>query len=223
MSDYTADTIALPNLDLRIHEYADVDTFTARGNPAILSRPSLAIFCSNRCPGDLIVKAYDLVQKLRDFGVVVISGFHSPVVKECLPILLRSPHPVIYCPARGIDTYRLPQELRAPLAAGRLLLLSPFTKDITRITSETAQRRDRFVAAVATRIFVCHAAPGSNTEQFCRELVALGKHVLTFDSEANRNIIESGVTPVDLADIREHIDDLASTLPRDAGLGASLL
>ena len=223
MSDYTADTVVLPNLDLRIHEYADVDTFTARGNPAILSRPCLAIFCSNRCPGDLIAKTYDLVQKLRDLGVVVISGFHSPVVKECLPTLLRSPHPVIYCPARGIDSYRMLPELRKPLAAGRLLLLSPFAKNVTRITSETAQQRNRFVAAVATRIFVYHAAPASNTEQFCRELVALGKHVLTFDSEANRNIIESGVTPVDLADIREHIGDLALTLPRDAGLGTSLL
>jgi hypothetical protein len=31
------------------------------------------------------------------------------------------------------------------------------------------------------------------------------------------------VTPVDLADIREHIGDLALTLPLDAGLGTSLL
>jgi predicted Rossmann fold nucleotide-binding protein DprA/Smf involved in DNA uptake len=130
---------------------------------------------------------------------------------------------VIYCPARGIDSYRLLPELREPLAAGRLLLLSPFAKDVVRITAETAQQRNRFVAAVATRIFVHHAAPGSNTEQFCRELVALGKHVLTFDSEANRNIIEAGVTPVDLADIRELLDELALTLPRDDGPGISLI
>jgi predicted Rossmann fold nucleotide-binding protein DprA/Smf involved in DNA uptake len=214
MSDYKDKSFTLPNLELdsRIHGYADVDTFTARGNPAILSRSRLALFCSNKCPGDLIVKTYDLAQKLRDMGVIVISGFHAPVVKECLAILLHSPHPLIYCPARNIDTYRLPANLRTPLAAGRLLLLSPFARDVTRITADTAQQRNRFVAAVATRIFVCHAAPGSGTEQFCRELTALGKRIMTFASESNRNIIETGAIPVDLADIRSHVDELALPL-----------
>jgi predicted Rossmann fold nucleotide-binding protein DprA/Smf involved in DNA uptake len=63
-------------------------TLTALGNMALLSQPKTALFCSVRCPGDAILGAYDSARKLRDEGVTVVSGFHSPVEKECLRILL---------------------------------------------------------------------------------------------------------------------------------------
>jgi len=44
----------------------------------------------------------------RDDGVTVISGFHTPVEKECLRILLRGSQPVIICPARSIEGMRIP-------------------------------------------------------------------------------------------------------------------
>src|SRR2546426_4549570 len=97
---------------------------TAHGNLEVLRRKTLALFCSVKCPGTLILQTYDLAQKLRNAGVTVIGGFHSPMERECLRILLQSPHPGIVCPARGMPT-RLPPEFRRPLAEGRLLLLSP--------------------------------------------------------------------------------------------------
>ena len=60
------------------------------GDKAILNRPMLGLFCSVRCPGNLIVKTYDLAKRLRSSGVTVISGYHSPMEQECLRILLRS-------------------------------------------------------------------------------------------------------------------------------------
>jgi len=61
-----------------------------------------ALFCSRKYPGNLILKAYDLARSLRDAGTTVISGFHTPVEKECLRILLRGAQPLIICPARSI-------------------------------------------------------------------------------------------------------------------------
>ncbi len=61
------------------------DTITAIGNLDILRHNSTAFFCSTKCPGDLIVKTYDLAQILRDAGMTVISGFHSPMEREGLP------------------------------------------------------------------------------------------------------------------------------------------
>jgi hypothetical protein len=66
-----------------------------------LAEPKLALFCSVRCPGDAILGAYDAAQKLRDDSVTVVSGFHSPVEKECLRILLRGTQPVIILPGAG--------------------------------------------------------------------------------------------------------------------------
>ena len=83
----------------------------ALGDLHILQRKSLALFCSVKCPGNLIVQTYDLAQKLRAAGVTVIGGFHSPMERECLRILLRSPHPVIICPARSLPK-RLAPEFR---------------------------------------------------------------------------------------------------------------
>jgi predicted Rossmann fold nucleotide-binding protein DprA/Smf involved in DNA uptake len=48
------------------------------GNPELLQRPLTAIFCSRKCPGDAVLKAYDLACGLRDNETPVISGFHTP-------------------------------------------------------------------------------------------------------------------------------------------------
>jgi len=103
-------------------------TLTALGNLASLSQPKTALFCSVRCPGDAILGAYDAARKLRDDGVTVISGFHSPVEKECLRILLRGKQPIIMFLARSMMKIRIATERRQALESGRLLLLSPFEK-----------------------------------------------------------------------------------------------
>jgi len=84
------------------------DPVTVIGNPVILQRNKLALFCSKKCPGNLILKAYDLVHELRESGTTVISGFHTPIEKECLRILLRGDQPIIICPARSIENMRIP-------------------------------------------------------------------------------------------------------------------
>jgi len=82
----------------------------AVGNQGILQPKKLALFCSRKCPGNLILKAYDLARSLREEGTTVISGFHTPVEKECLRILLRGAQPIIICPARSIEGMRIPSE-----------------------------------------------------------------------------------------------------------------
>jgi predicted Rossmann fold nucleotide-binding protein DprA/Smf involved in DNA uptake len=167
---------------------------SALGNLDILQTKSVALFCSVKCPGDLILQTYDLAQKWRDQGVTVISGFHSPMERECLNILLRSPHAVIICPARNLPR-RLEPEFKRPLDEGRLLLLSAFPDSITRPTIETAHQRNRVVAALAERIFVAYAQPNSKTELFCREVIAWGKPLHTHAAPANQNLIALGATP----------------------------
>ena len=61
---------------------------TALGDLALLDHRPLAIFCSSRCPGKLIVQASDLAHALADRGAAVIGGFHTPVERACLEILL---------------------------------------------------------------------------------------------------------------------------------------
>lgn len=145
------------------------------GDPALLRGDKLGLFCSVRCPGDLIRRAYDYAKKLRDDGVTVISGFHSPVEKECLRILLRGTQPVIICPARSLMNMRVPGEWKQTVEKGRLLLMSPFAGSQKRATVELAQERNKFVAAVADRVCFVHTTPGGALESLAHELRAAGK------------------------------------------------
>ncbi len=81
-------------------------TLVASGNIRLLANHRVALFCSARTPGDVILRAHDAARRLRDEGTTVVSGFHSPIEKECLRILLRGKHPIIVCPARAIETMR---------------------------------------------------------------------------------------------------------------------
>jgi predicted Rossmann fold nucleotide-binding protein DprA/Smf involved in DNA uptake len=171
-------------------------TITALGNPTILQSKILAFFCSVKCPGHLILKAYDLAQHLKQAGVTVIGGFHSPIEHECLTILLRGRQPIIICPARTIKGMRIRAEYKKPIEEGRLLLLSPFKESQRRKTVVTALERNHFAAALADTIFVAHASPNSKIERFCHEVLKLGKPLYTFESEANRSLINIGVKPL---------------------------
>ena len=98
------------------------------GNAGLLAEEKTALFCSVQCPRDKIRAAYDAAHRLRENGVTVISGFHSPVEKECLRILLAGKQPIIMGLARSLDRIRLPNDWHGPLDDGRLLLFSPSAK-----------------------------------------------------------------------------------------------
>ncbi|MBI4318430.1 MAG: DNA-processing protein DprA [Chloroflexi bacterium] len=171
-------------------------SLAALGNLGALRHKKLALFCSVKCPGDLILQTYDLAQRLRHAGICVVGGFHSPMERECLHVLLRGPQPIIQCPARGMDRMRLPADYKAPLEAGRLLLLSPFDAKHRRATVEAAITRNRFVAALADTILVAHAAPSSKLEDLCREVLGWGKPLLTLENERNQHLVAMGAVPV---------------------------
>ena len=180
---------------------------TLIGDPALLDRNPIALFCSVHCPGDLILKSYDQARTLRAYSATFIGGFQSPIEKEFLELLLRQPasqpgqtappsSSVIICPARGLTNMRIPRPWRAPLAAGRLLLLSTFPDSHRRATAAAASRRNACVAALAHRILILHAAQGGKTEALCQQALAAAKPVYTLPSPHNAHLITLGAQPL---------------------------
>lgn len=163
--------------------------------------PLTALFCSSRCPGDLILQAYDAAQALRNDGVAVIGGFHTPVEADCLEILLRGTQTVAVCPARGIGRMRVKPGWKEPLAQGRLLLLSPFDDAQMRMTKKLAEQRNRFVVDRAAALLVVHANPGGLTEVAARRALARSKPVLTLPSPHNAHLVTLGAQPVPVPDL----------------------
>lgn len=148
------------------------DALILLGDKGLLGSRRTALFCSARTPGEAILRAHDAARRLRDEGRTVISGFHSPIEKECLRILLRGKQPVIVCPARAIETMRVPLELRAAFDAGCVLVLSPFVEHPKRITREAAIRRNEVAAALADDVYLAHVSPGGVTARLAQMLDA---------------------------------------------------
>jgi predicted Rossmann fold nucleotide-binding protein DprA/Smf involved in DNA uptake len=144
---------------------------TILGNLDLLALWKVALFCSARCPGHVILAAHDQAARWRDEGRCVISGFHSPVEKECLSILLRGNQPIIICPARGVESMRAPSHWKPPLRDNRLLVLSAFQRSERRVTKSLAVNRNRLVAALADEVVFAHIAPGGHLDEL-RQAVA---------------------------------------------------
>jgi predicted Rossmann fold nucleotide-binding protein DprA/Smf involved in DNA uptake len=176
---------------------------TARGNLDILPgkgtvrrAPILALFCSVQCSSAIILQTYELARTLCDAGVTVISGFHSPMEKECLNVLLGGTQPVIICPARSIEHLRLPADWKAALSQGRLLLLSPFVEKQRRATTGRAQVRNEFVAALADVLLIAHATPGGKTERFCHTMRTWGKPLWALENNENVHLFTLDALPI---------------------------
>ncbi len=167
----------------------------ALGDLDILRQKTVAFFCSVKCPGDLILQTYDLARELRDRGISVISGFHSPMEKECLSLLLKGKQPVIWCLAKRLTANRLPKEYAGPIADGRLLMVSPFGERIKRARQDIVLSRNEFVVALADQVFVAYAAPGGKIETFCKKVLGWSKPLLTFDSPSNSFLLAFGAQP----------------------------
>jgi predicted Rossmann fold nucleotide-binding protein DprA/Smf involved in DNA uptake len=146
-----------------------------------LDQLKTGFFCSSQCPGSIILKTFDAITQMRDEGQILIGGFHSVMEWECLGILLRGRHPVIWVPARSIVGMHLKPELVPAFNAGRLLILSPFPPKDKRITATLAEARNRFFGDLADRIFVPHAAPNSRTLAICDQLKSSGKQIVNAD------------------------------------------
>ena len=182
-----------PSLLKKYLVYTAPASITAIGNIKILQNKTLAVFSSSKCLGKIILQTYDLMKKIREAGITVISGFHSPMERECLNVLLKGKQPIIFCPARSIKGMRIKPEYKKPLDESRLLILSPFAEKEKRISSERALERNRFIAAIGDSIFIPYAAPNSKTEQLCKELLSWNKPVYTLQNESNVNLIAMGV------------------------------
>jgi len=141
------------------------------GNLELLRLPLTALFCSRKCPGEAILKAYDLAQQLREKETPVISGFHTPVEQDMLEILLKGKGPLVICPARSLEAMRIAVKFRPRLEAGTLLFCSVAMPSAARIRADLAEERNRLVAALAAEHIFVHVEPGGRLEKLQQHVV----------------------------------------------------
>lgn len=162
----------------------------------VLVRAPVAFFCSKACPGDIILKAQDWANARGPDSAPVIGGFHTPIERDVLRILLRGAALVTIVLARAVQGYRMSPALKAAVTAGTAQIISPFPTTQTRTTATTAEARNRHILTLCRSVLFAHAAPGGKTEALASEANALGLSIQTLSSPANANLINMGATPL---------------------------
>lgn len=183
-------------------------SIAAAGNLDILQYPGIGLIASIQCSGSIIIKTFDVIRRLRNEKIVMIGGFHSPIERDCMDLLLRGSQPVVLCPARSLHNLRMGKEARKALADGRLLVLSFFGDEVRRTTSSGAILRNDIVATLAEAILVPHAAKNGKVWTTVRRALENGQRILTFEDETNSDLIASGA----IAYRNTHIDDIVDDI-----------
>ena len=116
------------------------------GNEILYDRHLVAFFASRETPEDVVPKALRWAEMICHTDKVVISGFHSPLEKQVLQVLLEHKHPVILALGRSIYK-RVPKEYVQPLEEGRMLIVN--VSNAVRQGWWTSQHRNFVVANCA--------------------------------------------------------------------------
>jgi predicted Rossmann fold nucleotide-binding protein DprA/Smf involved in DNA uptake len=131
------------------------------GDREILKFEKTAFLCSRKVPASVILKCYDWAIEQRDAGICVISGFHSQIERDVFHYLVKGKQPIIIAMARGIPL-KLPSTLKKQIDDGRLLIVSPFKKNVTKVTVETATIRNKMMIEIADKIVIGYADQDGN-------------------------------------------------------------
>ena len=156
------------------------------------SQSPIAFFCSNACPGDIILKAQDWANTRDPDSAPVVGGFHTPVEREVLRILLRGRAPVVLVLARSLTGWRAPRAIRDAAIIGAAEVIAPFGSDQRRTTRDTAEVRNRHILTICSEALFAHASPGGKTEALAACARSAGVPITTLPSPSNSNLVDLG-------------------------------
>ena len=139
-----------------------VDSLYALGNMALMERPKVVFLSSRRVEPAAVMRCYDWATGMRGCGRLggvslpsdtaevralpcLIGGFQSALERDVLKLLLPDGGPsIVMVLARGMWR-SVPTEYRAAINAGRMLVVTPFSQGVVRVSSETAEKRNCWV------------------------------------------------------------------------------
>ncbi|MCX8011111.1 MAG: DNA-binding protein, partial [Ignavibacteria bacterium] len=103
----------------------------------------------------IILKTYDWAIEQREKGVCIVSGFHSKIEKDVFDILIKGTQPIILVLARGLMN-RWSHSIKDGLNSERLLIISPFSQSIKRVSRLTALKRNKLIADLSDEIVIAY-------------------------------------------------------------------
>jgi predicted Rossmann fold nucleotide-binding protein DprA/Smf involved in DNA uptake len=175
------------------------------GNTSLLKQPLVGIMSARAGASDLKVRIAELLTQLAGLKAIFIGGWHSPLEKKSLKILLRESAPTIICLAKSVNRFGFFQELKTLLRQDRLLLLTHCSPNAKRISRNASIRRNHLVAGLANVLLVLAAPERSATFKLALAVIQLGKPVFAPKHPVNENLLASGALPATFETIQKDL------------------
>ena len=128
------------------------------GEQTLVGRSLTAFFASRKCPGSAIRATMDWAVEQARKKTPLIGGFHSPLERSVLKIVLAAKSPVVIVLARGLDNARLPRPWHTALNDGHASVVTMTTAS-QRLSEPIAGQRNHWIASHASRIVLGHVDP----------------------------------------------------------------
>ena len=129
------------------------------GNKELLDRYLVAFFASRTAPPEALDLAKRWAHEIAQTDKIVISGFHSPIERAVLDILLANGSSVVV--ALGRSLYRkIPKHLQTAYDSNKVLFVS--FRDYLRPSFSNSQTRNWLTADLASEVVF---APFDNSSQ----------------------------------------------------------
>ena len=127
------------------------------GNAGLMGLPKTAFLSSRKVAPQDVMRCYDWATGMRGGGGTpggsagrlappcVVGGFQSALERDVLKLLLPDGGPpIVMVLARGMWR-SVPVEYREAINAGRMLVVSPFSQGVVRVSKETAEKRNGWI------------------------------------------------------------------------------
>jgi predicted Rossmann fold nucleotide-binding protein DprA/Smf involved in DNA uptake len=137
------------------------------GNKTILKHHKTGFLSSRKCPADVVLKSYEWAKKQREEGICVVCGNHSQIEKDVFEILLKGSQSLVLVLPRGLKT-RWPKQWLEEIEKNRLLIISPFSKEIKRVTRETAIEKNKTIIELSSEIVVGYSTYGGQLDELLK-------------------------------------------------------
>ena len=161
------------------------DNVQMLGNAALMERSKVAFLSSRRVAPAAVMRCYDWATGMRGGGSAgrlappcMVGGFQSALERDVLKLLLPDGGPpIVMVLARGMWR-SVPMEYREAINAGRMLVVSPFSQGVVRVSKETAERRNAFVLDHCDEAVFASLDPNGSLARLVAKCPQLRCHIL---------------------------------------------
>lgn len=126
------------------------------GNVDIINKyPVIGVLASGKAPGPVVWESYQFFYALRDAGVTIAGGWHSPLEKGILDALMEGKVNVAFFAAKGLKARGFQQKFKLLDRTSSGLMISPFPDNVTKINSTEGPRlRNELASALSDVLLI---------------------------------------------------------------------